>query len=150
MNDHEAPEYDPEGFFAELLREQDGRQRAWNSLVETPLAIDGVTLRHLGSQRDLCRETRRMRHSAMRHWPRCVGGASRIFALERRGENVATGELVLNGVQWTVGQVRGFLNEPVAPDLEKVMEELARRYDAAWRNGERHHSWRETARGEEL
>lgn len=70
-----------------------------------------------------------MVHSAGNYWRRCQSGESRIFAISRDGETIATTELVHEGgTEWTVAQTAAHQNLRPHPDAEMIAATLAAEY----------------------
>ena len=120
---------------------QHGLYHAWNSILETPVELGGMTALHLGSQQDLFAESREMHHCVHTYVDRCRSGQSRVFSIMRDGQKIATGEIVQVGNDWKTAQVRGVLNGNPPGEAHHTMDLLAAQYSRAWDQGGQHDTW---------
>ena len=125
------------------VREQGGRQQAWNSLVEDLEGPGRLEVKHLGNQRELILEGSAMRHCAGGYDQRCIQGTSRVFSLRREGQSIATGEITLEPRGWSIAQVRGPRNGPAPQEARDALEEVCRQYNLSWKGRMQHRSWLE-------
>ena len=109
----------------------------WDSLLAT-MTAQGHVVTPLTDARMLFQEGQEMRHCVSSYTSSCEGGQTRIFSI-RAGTVRATLELALRDVdslgsrRWLVGQVKGFANRRVSPDVMKVAQLVCRRYNAEQR-----------------
>ena len=125
----------------EMLRRQRGMLKAWNSLIGETMELDGLTVQHLGSQRELLKEAQLMEHCVDSYWEQCSQGTSRIFSIRRNDETMATGEIMLGNQGWTAAQTRGRRNAPPGPEAQNAMEQVAIGYNQAWTGPQDHRVW---------
>ena len=77
-------------------------------------------------------------HHAVSGWtPKCTAGESRIFTIEQKGKPFATGEIIPEGEQWVVKQVKGFHNANPPQDAFNIMDEVALEYTRLQNEGKR-------------
>ena len=123
------------------MKNQNGLHHAWNSLLETPIGLDDLTVVHLGSQRDLFIESREMHHCIHSYTDRCLSGYSRIFSILRGGKKIATGEITREGQSWKATQTRGVLNGEAPREIQQAMDMVAIRYSREWDRNPQHTRW---------
>ena len=124
------------------IQAQGGCYPAWNSLIPSPGELQGLKIRHLGSQKELFQEARRMEHCVHTYTRQCCSGQSRIFSLEKDGRPIATGEIARTSQdrgqgEWQTAQVQGFRNHPPPQEARDAVEELARLHSQAPREEQR-------------
>ncbi len=138
--------------WAQLMTQREGRIQAWTSLLgetragaslESP---DGLNAVPITSEYGLYQESIAMGHCVFSYGNRCGAGVSRIFSLRRKGERIATGEIVQMPGGWTVSQVRSHGNRQATGDAHAAMGAIAALYENEQRredgedgeNGEEH------------
>lgn len=102
--------------WAEALRRQAQGQRIWSTWTET-VSVDRWELRPLNSALALWEEAVAMRHCAERYGDRCQAGESVMFSVFDGSRHVATALMDRTPQGWSLGQVKGFANQEVAPRL---------------------------------
>ena len=138
MNHGEA-----DSIWQEILQNQDGHYRAWNSLIGEMTSEHGITVQPLTSEMDLYHESKAMSHCVIRYGNDCAGGRTRVFRLLQQGRHIATGELVRTDGRWHPNQTKAKNNHPATPQAELAMHNLATQYNRAWLNtkSKRTQSW---------
>ena len=122
--------------------DRDGNAQ-WNCIISSPRMSEDLTVRHLGSSRELLEESGRMHHCISTYAGLCRQGNHRIFTVERDGETIATGQITLIQGLWVTEQVQGPCNAEPHPDALQAMMETARAYTQAWTGPEQHRWWQE-------
>ena len=119
--------------FTDILTKNDNKYREWNSLIET-MNINGHRVSPLTSDLKLFHETVEMSHCVASYGGQCAGGYSRIFAIYKGDKHAATGQIHLNGDQWSTVQTQGPHNHHPGPECHRTMETLADIYTERWIN----------------
>lgn len=118
--------------FQGVLDKFGGHYRAWKFAAEA-MEIDGYTLRPLDSDLALYRETVEMSHCVAGYGGQCAEDRSRIFAVYRGNQHVATGEIArYQDSPWQSVQTQGRHNHRVEQDARDAMIKAAKIYDQAW------------------
>jgi len=116
-----------------------GKIYEWDSSIKNELIIDKYKIIPLTNSNMLSEEGSLMSHCVSGYDFYCYNGTSRIFAIVNNNTRVATLELKItypgnfirnkNGkIKWTVSQVKGFHNEQVEPDVNKISAKIANIY----------------------
>ena len=124
--------------WARLMIQREGRIQAWTSLLgETSAGAGNLNAVPVTSEYGLYQESIAMGHCVFSYGDRCGAGVSRIFSLRRKGERIATGEIVQMPGGWTVSQVRSHGNRQAAEDAHAAMREIAALYENEQRREDR-------------
>ena len=115
-----------------MMERRGGRVLAWESLLG-PQQLDRVTVTPLTDERMLLEESIEMQHCVFSYGENAHDGHSRIFAMSRDGDRLATMEITRHGGTWKVNQVRGRRNHQVGPELQQAALEVAMMYNRAGR-----------------
>lgn len=126
------------------------KQEVWESRLGE-VEVRGYQVVPLTTAHDLIDEGKDMHHCVGSYTRNCLEGRSRIFSIRKDGVKLATLEIVrrlpedvgllpgdirdkmqfVNGVQFTVNQVRGHCNAEVSDTLKGVAKEVAKKYTKA-------------------
>lgn len=117
--------------FHSIVRENDNHYREWPSALHQ-VSIGDVEARSLHSDLALHEETSRMKHCVTSYGNYCKEGDTRIFAIEREEQPIATAEIRLNGRHWEAVQVRGIHNQTAGQATFTTAILLANHYTEAW------------------
>ena len=116
---------------ARIRSQRDTPPVCWDSAVGTT-EIRDHTVVPLTDEDQLIQESLHMGHCVYQYAPRCAEN-SRIFSIQRDGNNLATAELALVQNRWEPVQAQGPDNSRVSQEIEEVTKELAELYNKAWR-----------------
>ena len=117
--------------FHSIVRENDNHYREWPSALHR-VRIGDVEARSLHSDLALHEETTRMKHCVTSYGNYCKEGDTRVFAIEREEQPIATAEIRLNGRHWEAVQVRGIHNQATDQATFTAAILLANHYTEAW------------------
>lgn len=101
----------------------------WNSALPEQ-NIDGWTIIPIVDAWSLHRLAITQRHCGDSFIEGCINGSERIFVINSSaGKITATLRLTIVDGKWLVGDIKGFANSLVSPDIRKLGETIARQYD---------------------
>ena len=127
----------------QILEKNNGCLHCWNSLLPIHEEHD-FSFHPLSDEIALLQEAVSMNHCVDRYRQACSSGNSRIFSVRKGLVQVANVELVRNGDEWRIGQLRGPRNHSTTPKIQDAVNALLERYKIAWAETppeERHQSW---------
>ena len=111
----------------------------WESLLPTTQR-EGLTIVPLTTPEMLRQEGLSMHNCCSTYAPRCAREHRRLFSVRRTGEPrpLATGEIALRNGAWQTVQVKGYRNQPAAPEAQEAMYQTASAYQEAWQKTSEH------------
>ena len=114
---------------AEIAIKETYQGLRWDSALPE-LHIDDWTIAPIVDAWSLHRLAITQRHCGDSFIEGCINGSERIFVISNSAVKItATLRLTLIDGNWVVGDVKGFANSLVPPDIQKLGETIARQYD---------------------